>query len=106
LVRPAGSTNSAELIADFLGEQVGGVIMHRSIGDYRSLLANAVSALENGTAEAREELYERARAALEAAFDKLDPPPSELEVERFKLNFAILDFEWSTVAGIAYAKCA
>ena len=91
--------------------------MHRSIGDYHSLLANAVSALENDNAEAREELYERARAALKAEFEKLDPPPSELDVsdERLKLNFAIHDFEWSnaandfewsTAAVIAYAKSA
>jgi hypothetical protein len=80
--------------------------MHRSIGDYHSLLANAVSALENDDAEAREELYEQARAALKAEFDMLDPPPSELELseERLKLNFAIHDFEWSTAAEIAYAN--
>jgi hypothetical protein len=82
--------------------------MHRSIGDYHSLLANAVSALEKDTAEAREGLYERARAALKAEFDKLDPPPSEFDVidERLKLNFAIHDFEWSTAAQFAYAKVA
>jgi hypothetical protein len=96
------------LIADSSGAQVGDVIMHRSIADYHSLLANAVSALANDDAEAREELYERARAALKAEFDKLDPPRSELEVleERLKLNFAIHDFEWSTAAEMAYAKAA
>jgi hypothetical protein len=96
------------LIADFLGIQVGDVIMRRSIRDYHSLLATAVSALENDNAEAREELYERARAALKAEFDKLDPPLSEFEVldERLKLNFAIHDFEWSTAAEMAYAKSA
>jgi hypothetical protein len=53
-------------------------------------------------------LYERARAALMAEFDKLDPPPSEFDVleERLKLNFAIHDFEWSNGAEIVYAKCA
>jgi hypothetical protein len=78
--------------------------MHRSIGEYHSLLSDAVSALGKDDAEAREALYERARAALKATFDKLDPPPSEFEVldERLKLNFAIHDFEWS----IAYAKVA
>jgi hypothetical protein len=82
--------------------------MHRSIGDYYCLLANAVSALENASAEAREELYERARAALVAEFDKLDPPPSEFDVleERLKLNFAIHDFEWSNGDEIAYVKAA
>jgi hypothetical protein len=71
--------------------------MHRSIGDYHSLLVNATSALERGDAEAREAIYERARAALKAEFDKLDPQPPELEFleERLKLNFAIHDFEWS-----------
>ena len=83
--------------------------MRRTIGDYHSLLANAVSALGNDNAEAREDLYERARAALKAEFDKLDPPPSEFDVleERLKLNFAIHDFEWSNAtAAIAYAKAA
>jgi hypothetical protein len=81
--------------------------MHRSIGDYHSLLGKAVSTLEKDTAEAREELYERARAALKAEFDKLDPP-SEFEVldERLKLNFAIHDLEWSIAAQLAYAKVA
>jgi hypothetical protein len=68
--------------------------MRRSIGDYHSLLANAVSALGNDTAEAREELYERARAALKAEFDKLDPQPSDVLEERLKLNLAIQDLEW------------
>jgi hypothetical protein len=79
------------LIADFpRGKQVGDVT------DYHSLLAKAVSALEKGDAEAREELYERARATLKAEFDKLEPPPSELDVleERLKLNVAIQDLEW------------
>jgi hypothetical protein len=59
-------------------------------------LAKAVSALDNDNADAREELYERARAALKAEFDKRDPPPSEFDVleERLKLNFAIHDLEW------------
>jgi hypothetical protein len=66
-VRRAESTNSAGLIADSPGgKQVGDVTMRRSIGDYHSLLAGAVSALERGNAEAREEMYERTRAALRA----------------------------------------
>jgi hypothetical protein len=71
--------------------------MHRSIGEYHCLLVNAISGLAKGDAEAREELYERARAAQKAEFDKLDPPPSEFDVleERLKLNFAIHDLEWS-----------
>jgi hypothetical protein len=54
-------------------------------------------------------LYERARVALMAGFDKLDPPPSEFDVleERLKLNFAIHDFEWANAAAaVAFAKCA
>jgi hypothetical protein len=76
--------------------------MRRTISDYHSLLANAVSALEKRNAEAREELYEEARAALKAEFDRLDPPPSELDFleERFKLNLAIHDFEFSTATGL------
>jgi hypothetical protein len=75
--------------------------MRRTISDYHSLLANAVSALGNRNVEAREELYEEARAALKAEFDRLDPPPSELDVleERFKLNLAIHDFEFATATG-------
>jgi hypothetical protein len=70
--------------------------MRRSIGDYHSLLANAVSSLGSGHTEAREELYELARTTLKAGFDKLDPPPSDPEVfeERLKLNVAIQDLEW------------
>jgi hypothetical protein len=96
------------LIADSSWVQVGDVIMHRSIADYHSLLANAVSALRNDDAKVREELYERARAALMTEFKKLDPPPSEFDVleERLKLNFAIHDVEWSSGAEIMYANAA
>jgi hypothetical protein len=78
-------------------KRAGEITMRRSVGDYRSLLAGAVSTLANESAEVREELYERARAELKAEFDKLDPPASELEIleERLKLNLAIHDFEWS-----------
>jgi hypothetical protein len=68
-----------------------------SVEDYYSLLARAVSVLENDTAEARQEVYDRARTALKAEFGKLDPPPSDKEAlqEQLKLDFAIHDFEWS-----------
>jgi hypothetical protein len=93
------STNSAGSIADFPPgvKRVEEITMRRSVGDYSSLLAGAVSKLVNDSAEVREELYERARAELKAESDKLDPPPSELEIleERLKLNLAIRDFEWS-----------
>jgi hypothetical protein len=80
--------------------------MRRSIEDYRSLLVSAISSLGTGNAD-RQEIYDRARAALKAEFDKLDPP-SEIEFldERIKLDFAIHDFEWSTAAEMTYAKSA
>jgi hypothetical protein len=79
--------------------------MRRSSGVYHSLLANAVSALGNDEAETREELYERARAALKAEFDKLDLRPSEFDfVEaRLRLNFANHDLEWSTAVFAKFA---
>ena len=71
--------------------------MHPSVDDYHSLLARAVSALKDDTAEARQKLYERARMALKAEFGKLDPPPPEEDVlqQGLKLDFAIHNFEWS-----------
>jgi hypothetical protein len=84
-----------------------GFTMRRSIEDYRSLLVSAISALGTGNAD-RQEIYDRARAALMAEFDKLDPPPSEIDLldERIKLDFAIHDFEWSTATEMTYAKSA
>ena len=77
--------------------------MRRSIGDYHSFLARAVSRLDEGNAEAREELYGRARTTLEVEFEKRDPAPSDVEVfeERLKLNVAIHDFEWLSTAEVA-----
>jgi hypothetical protein len=71
--------------------------MPPSVDDYYSLLARGTSVLENDTAEARQEVYDRARKALKAEFGKLDPPPSDKEAlqERLKLDYAIHDFEWS-----------
>jgi hypothetical protein len=71
--------------------------MPPSVDDYYSLLARAASVLENDSAEARQEVYERARRALKTEFGKFDPPPSDTEAlqERFKLGFAIHNFEWS-----------
>jgi hypothetical protein len=81
--------------------------MRRSIEDYRSLLVSAISALGTGNAD-RQGIYDRARAALKAEFDKLDPSPLEAELvdERIKLDFAIHDLEWSTAAETTYAKSA
>jgi hypothetical protein len=66
-----------------------------SVDDYYSLVARAASVVEN--AEARQQVYEQARAALKIEFRKLDPPRSDTEAlqEQFKLDFAIHDFEWS-----------
>jgi len=71
--------------------------MHPTVQDYHSLLSRAVSALKNGTAEARQDLYERARTALKAEFGKRDPSGTDLEVlqESLKLDYAIYDFECS-----------
>jgi hypothetical protein len=71
--------------------------MHPTVDDYRCLLSRAVSTLKNGTAEARRELYERARTALKAEFGKRDPSATDLEVlqECLKLDYAIYDFECS-----------
>jgi hypothetical protein len=60
--------------------------MPPSVDDYCSLLAQAASVLENDTAEARQELYDRARAALKAEFGKLDPPPSDEEALQSSSN--------------------
>jgi hypothetical protein len=53
--------------------------------------------LTSDSSEARQGIYDRARAALKAEFDKLIPPPSDAEFfeERQKLNAAIFDFEFS-----------
>jgi hypothetical protein len=66
-----------------------------SVDDYYSLVARAASVVEN--AEARQQVYEQARAALKTEFRKLDPPRSDTEAlqERLKLDFAIHEFEWS-----------
>jgi hypothetical protein len=76
--------------------------MRRSVEEYNTLIERAVSALEVNTSEAREEMYDRARVSLLAEFDKLDP--QEFIEERFKLNFAILDREWSTAIKASYPK--
>jgi hypothetical protein len=82
--------------------------MGRSIEDYRSLLAKALSEPEKRYGQAREQLYKEARAALKADFNRLRPPPSELDVleEQFKLNLAIHDFEFASATGLDFAKSA
>ena len=78
--------------------------MRRSVEEYNALIDRAVSALQVNTSEAREEMYHRARSSLQAEFDKLDP--LEFIEERFKLNFAILDCEWSMAIKTSYGKSA
>jgi hypothetical protein len=86
----------------------GDFAMGPSVDDYRALLARAACVLSEDGAEARRELYERARAALKVEFGKLDPRPSAVELlkEQIKLDFAIHDFEWSATNEIPYAKSA
>jgi hypothetical protein len=82
--------------------------MRHSVEDYHSLLIRAISALESDTAETREGLYRRARKALEAMLEKLEPPPSYEDAfeERLNLDFAIHDLERSIATGMTYAKSA
>jgi hypothetical protein len=71
------------------------------VSDYDSLLTRAVSALENNTDEAREGLYERARAALLRQLRNGDPPASESEIagHRLALEEAIKRVEAGSRAG-------
>jgi hypothetical protein len=81
-------------------KQRGVLAMRYSVDTYHSLLARAISALERDTAEAREDLYRRARTALVTELANLDPPASDADVwqEQLKLDFAIQNFEWSIAA--------
>ena len=65
------------------------------MADYHSILARAVSRLETNNAQVRQELYEYARAILNAHFDRSDPQISALEVieERVEFETAILRVE-------------
>lgn len=71
------------------------------MSDYCSLLTRAVSQLENNTDEAREGLYERARAALLRHLRNGDPPVSESEIagQRLALEEAIRTVEVASRAG-------
>jgi hypothetical protein len=82
--------------------------MGHSVQDYHSLLIRAISALETDTPETREELYQRARKALEVMLEKLEPPPSYEDAfeDRLNLDFAIHDLEWSIATETTYAKSA
>ena len=65
------------------------------MADYYSILARAVSRLETNNAQVRQELYEYARAILNAHFDRSDPQISALGVidERVEFETAILRLE-------------
>ncbi|MGB8576023.1 MAG: hypothetical protein WCD56_05585 [Pseudolabrys sp.] len=65
------------------------------MADYYSILARAVSRLETNNAQVRQELYEYARAILNAHFDRSDPQISALGVidERVEFETAILRVE-------------
>jgi hypothetical protein len=73
-----------------------------SVDDYHALLAKAASTLTNVSSEARQQLYDRARAALQAEFGRFNPPLSDAEFseERRKLDVAIFDFEFSAPLGL------
>jgi hypothetical protein len=62
-----------------------------SMADYYSIIANAVSALDWNTEDARQRLYERARAALIAEMRGADPAlnQSDILVARISLEEAI-----------------
>ena len=66
--------------------------------EYYSVIARAISGLPSKTDEARQAIYERARAVLQERLRTLDPPISETElaVERSALELAIqrLESEW------------
>jgi hypothetical protein len=65
------------------------------MADYYSILARAVSRLATNNAQTRQELYEHARAILNAYFDRSDPQISTLGVidERVEFETAILRVE-------------
>jgi hypothetical protein len=80
-----------------------------SVEDYHALLARVASVLTKDGSEGRQELYDRARAALKAEFEKLDAPRSDATFfeEQRKLDVAIFDFEFSTsTSELTNAKAA
>jgi hypothetical protein len=61
------------------------------MADFYPLMAKAVSRLEENTAEARQELFDRARVILVEQLRLRQPPATEPEImaERFALEDAI-----------------
>jgi hypothetical protein len=74
--------------------------MRPSVDDYHALLARAASVLRNDSSEARQRLYDSARAALQVEFSKFNPSDAEFSEERRKLDVAIFDFEFSAPLGV------
>jgi hypothetical protein len=66
-----------------------------SMADYYSIIANAVSALDSNTGDARQRLYQRARAALIAEMRGAEPAlnQSDILVARISLEEAIGEVE-------------
>jgi len=72
------------------------------MADYYSLIARAVSRLPSKTDEARHEIYERARTALQERLHTLDPPISaaELRNEQARLEAAISRVETESLFSV------
>jgi hypothetical protein len=70
------------------------------MADYYPVLARAVSRLANNSVQARQDLYEHARAIIVAELGKQDPPrsASEIKLERAALETAIRRVEAESVA--------
>lgn len=56
------------------------------MADYFPVVSRAVAGLENNTGEARRKVYERARAAIVKQLRAIDPPLSEEDVSRERMN--------------------
>ena len=77
------------------------------VADYHSIIDKAVSALDLNTEQARQQLYERARAALHSEMHGVYPPfrRSEIAPEEISLKIAIEAVEAEAVRK-QYAKLA
>jgi hypothetical protein len=73
----------------------------KGMGDYYSLISNAIAALEKKSSEGRSAFYDRARAILADNLRKADPPLSEtiIEQERLALEDAISKVEADATRG-------
>lgn len=77
------------------------------MADYFPVLSRAVAGLENNTGEARRAVYERARGAIVRQLRAIDPPLSEEDIarERMQLEEAIRKVE-ASAAGASPAQAA